>query len=523
MTEQKPNPNSPFDSSFPGFELPKQTKETHNVKPNEFVSIPLDAAPLEVVENKDGTSTDILARIKANSIYSYLGKDTSTDLLVLRNEKGDISFEAVSPSGKRLSKHHQKVKYKNKPTTIKSDSSAPLIEVLFTPPQKGEKTATLYLGRPAFKTSSPVEILTATDAGTKSDVNENIYTKTNVNKLRKSRRKLKIAAFALGMSLINNTGSAIDMALDPFNDAGVTVKEAFPFQSPDKKAAVNHIAQIMQELDEGNIQGITARAEQFKQQNKDQLMPEAKVAEFQERIKSATSHDQVMHVLNEFMQFYGKHAAYRTSDIGDKAKAFNPQATSVDTLRDYAAGTVDAFSFLPKDHVKKAHFTHIQYASSDEDTQAAGAYLDPEIVIIAHPMTLVNERKDAQETVLHEFAHAEDENLINEESHIEHSAYSMAPYAIRYFFDIPKDVSAYAAHNPGEHNNEQYAENNSYLLTGTGGNALAHPNNVRLFTSEANKKLLNELIRLEVKYPGISDYIIQHAGTGDKSGLALLN
>src|SRR5688500_14387758 len=98
MTEQKPNPNSPFNSPFPAFELPRQAKETHNVKPNEFVSIPLDAAPLEVVKNKDGTSTDVLARIKANSIYSYLGKDTSTDLLVLRNEKGDISFEAVSPS-----------------------------------------------------------------------------------------------------------------------------------------------------------------------------------------------------------------------------------------------------------------------------------------------------------------------------------------------------------------------------------------------------------------------------------------
>lgn len=497
----------------------------HELNPQTSLSLPLDAPALETTQDQDGNSEEILARLRSLSEYGDSYKDTqpSAELLVIRRIDGKLHFRAVDQYKHPLAEVPVKPRYRNKPAPVKTNTGAPDVDVRFTRPKHKKGAPLLHISMPLMSRGR-MQVTTAPEAATEQPTATIHHTVVEQNKQRKGRR---IRRWLAGLALVhtaNTSGGGIDMAMDAFSDAKTVVEQEFPVYPgipPDEKRAVGEVARTMQDLDDGNYGAIEARAAAFKEQNKDQFLPDAELKTFQSRIETARSHDEVIKVVNEFMHFYDKSAGAQSAGIKD-VDAFSPDNIELKTFQKQALGVIDAYSFLPKKYVEKSDFDHLAFSGMihGEDFEPGGHY-DPtdktiRIVSVGHLEDVINDvRDDAEDLTHHETAHAEDKELRNEHSK-DAGLFDVAGYAVRWIIESPKDVSTYAAANRGTHN-EPYAENAAGILSGE-NNMLAHPNDARRFSSDANKQLLAHLIDLDKEFPGFSDYVVVHGEVAKRSG-----
>lgn len=509
------------------FEEPPFTDDGHHeLNPQTSLSLPLDAPALETIQDQDGNSEEVLARMRSLSEHgtSYKDSQPSAELLVIRRADGKLHFRAVDHFKHPLVEIPVKPRYRNKHSEVKTATGAPDIDLQFTRPKHKKDAPTLHISLPALSRSR-LQVTTASKVATEQPTAEIHQTVVEQNKQRKGRR---IRRWLAGLALVhaaNTSGGGIDMAMDALSDAGTVVEQEFPAHpgvSPDQKRAVGEVARTMQDLDDGNYEAIEARAAAFKEQNKDQFLPDTELNNFQSRVEAAQSHNEVVKVVNEFMHFYGKSAGAQAAGTKN-VDPFDPANIELKTFQRQALGVIDAYSFLPKKYVEDSKFDRLSFSGTihDENFDPEGHY-DPgdktiRIVSADHLEDIIDDARDnAEELTQHETAHAQDKES-HDEPHSQDAGFSdVAGYAVRWVIEAPKDVSLYASANRGTHT-EPYAESAAGILAGE-NNMLAHPDDARRFNSEANKQLLAHLVELDKEFPGISDYIVVHGEVAERGG-----
>ncbi len=495
----------------------------HELDPDTALSIPLDAPALETIQDENGDPEDVIARVRSISEHgnSYQDGLPASELLVIRGAGGRLHFRAVDQFKHTIRELSASRRYRSKPTTIQTGTGAPNIDIQFTRPENKKGAPTLHISKP-LTGSNRLRVTTAPEAATEELARTVRSTASQHNKQRKQRR---IRRWLAGLALVhaaNTSGGAIDIAEDIFSDAGTVVEQdvsIYQNGSPEEKQAVSEVARTMKDLDDHNYDAILQRAEAFKEQNKDQFMPDAKLKAFQSRIESAKSHDEIIKTVDEFMHFYGKTAGVQ-STAAEHIDAFNPANISLDTFRAQTLGILDAYSFLPKKYVEESYFKKLVFSGAlqaDAGFEAAGHYeLDKDIIRVVATDGLGHTRDEAEATTQHETAHAKDTHIqpFEESKDAEFSNY--LGYALDWMIESPADVSPYAAANSGTHN-EPYAESAEGVLSGE-NNLLAHPDNARRFSSDANKQLISYMIEFDQEFPGSSDYIVAHSGVIQRGG-----
>lgn len=356
---------------------------------------------------------------------------------------------------------------------------------------------------------------------------------------RKQSLKLKVAKWMAGLCLMGaavdatfSTGGVIDKVQDLRSDAGDFVHQTLHSDNPETQAAIDRLAQTMHALDAHDTAAIDRLAGQFKEQYRDQLMPEATAQNFYTQIEQAKTHDDIQKVMDQFMQFYGKRADFLLPDSsGDYSTpsidAFSQDRTPLATLKQYSLGIIDAYSYLPKRLIKEdANFDRLLFGTpiinkDDGRARESGEYHynthGLEDIRIAVDPSIKDPRSWAAVAVLHETAHAQDMLDPHDTSGRELNDDELRHYTWQEMWDNPEYISDYAGANSAgtdltDVSSEDFAETRAYTLAPGKLNRLFHPDDARYFKSLANQKSLMHLSVLEKQYPGISALIAQRVG-----------
>ena len=330
------------------------------------------------------------------------------------------------------------------------------------------------------------------------------------------------------------TGGFYDKALDLQHSAGDFVDRTFQSHNPEEQAAIDRVAEIMEDWDVGKFDEIEAKAAQFEAQHAGDLMPREQLANFQERITKATTHKQVTQVLDEFMRFYGKDAI--SDNFGNSYETrseifpLNQKDTALQNTQATALGIVSAVSLFPRSIFSETFNIyrfelgtgrHSKGPEGVKDTRTAGEYVqtsynDLGYVRIAVPIEPADPQTVQDQTVkttLHELNHSRKDRVYdpgaitgylgNEEQQKE--------FAEKEFWDQPVDPSIYGMASGGD---ERDSDVFAYAFTPGSRNRFASPDAVRRFESKLGVDMLRELIEWETRSPGMGAWIITHKGAG---------
>ncbi len=367
-------------------------------------------------------------------------------------------------------------------------------------------------------------------------------------KLARRRSRLKKALAATTIFLTYKTGGLIDIAGDPFVDAGNVVASAidkpkveipdsldgvdFEDFAPDTQqdiiaeqeerveqegVARDTLISLFSELDKNGPDTLLKEVEEYKQENS-QLFVSAEVIDTaKERIGRADSNEEVLAALSDFMSNEFEVSA----ELGDGSE-FKDREGSVKKI---AKAYVDVFGALPKDFVSLAELDTVRISDNAPVSEKTGSVMgdyspdDNEIRIFASSRIFdatINAMEKLpyvsegtyERVIAHELGHALDEYLILPITNSDVEAQGMGTigfieFTARELIHRPEFTTMYAASDDEEHT----AEALSGVLSKT-SDGLADVDDWRRFGSESNKIMIGMLGQLEEVYPGISKLLV---------------
>lgn len=365
----------------------------------------------------------------------------------------------------------------------------------------------------------------------------------------KGRMKKVMAVTAVAASL--KSGGFIDMAADPFSDAGSVVESAvevpittipdeldgIAFEDYPKKAKREIIAEenarvtreteardtlidLFQKIDEDGVEGILGEVNAERTRHPELFASGETIEQANRAIDEAGTNEEALAGLGILMNTYGITVGFK-----DEVTFDDRQGQLKDVLHAYA----DVFSVLPKDFIAMAELKNVTVSNKsatldDGFGEEAGVYSPDQarinVTVMSEAMSLgmraegTLDRDDYSYTsvVAHELGHALAEhigissNLSADETTYFADGIDAGPVFSqigRGLMNRPKYISMYGRSAGGENT----AELLSGLLSDR-SNGLASPDEWRRFGSKANKDMIDVLARLEVARPGIAKILI---------------
>ncbi|MBC7512111.1 hypothetical protein H7142_00405 [Candidatus Saccharibacteria bacterium] len=376
------------------------------------------------------------------------------------------------------------------------------------------------------------------------------WRKAEKRKQWKGRMKKVMAATALLATV--KGGGFIDMAADPFSDAGsvaagaidispVTIPDemdGIAFEDYDTAVQDEYIADeservssemeakatvvnLFQRADNEGYRGIVTEVQADRAEHPEQYISSGVVEQARKAIDEAHSNTDAITGFEQFAEQYGL-----TAGFGDDIQFDGKEVAVKKALGAY----IDVLSALPKDFVNLAALESLTV--SDSALTAAGSGFGSEAgsysptygsinVVIHGPLLGVAAKVESivggddysyQSVVAHEFGHALSEN-IGIGSHLEDDEIvdmSEKTDAGAYFGQMLKNrinqadfMSLYGRTDSGE--------NTAEVLSGVlsdRANGLATADETRRFTSDANQSMIDMLAQLENARPGIAKILI---------------
>jgi hypothetical protein len=393
----------------------------------------------------------------------------------------------------------------------------------------------------------------------KREINQ--WQRTEKIKTWKSRMKKTIAVTALLATV--KGGGLIDMAADPFIDAGSLAASAIPAQSreapPDKidgvkfedfpkdaqeeiiaenvesfesaNKAKETVVGLFSRIDKEGYEGVVHDAHEWKLAHKDLFVDNEKIDQATQSIDQSKSNSETLKALSDFMSFYDIEAGFSIDDFAEEV-SFNDSQSEV---KDIAKAYIKVFSSLPKDFIALSQLERVSVTdefdtsvTSDFVGQQMGVYSPGDNQITIKTMSksmkyskyfdevITGSKADYESFIAHELSHAFDEHDVvsvdfDEGQQLgEGMAAPLFEQTTRNIIDRPESPSIYAK-SSGE---EFTAEVGAGLLSdvqGSGG--LAAVEQVRQFSSASNKAMIRALSSMEAHYPGIALQIIANRVT----------
>lgn len=278
--------------------------------------------------------------------------------------------------------------------------------------------------------------------------------------------------------------------------------------------AIDRLAETMNDLDGHKYAAIQKRAAEFRSRHYADIMSASQKQQYLDEIQHDKDSAAVISSLDRFMAFYGKHAATVTEST-DSIKAFNP-SIGTGNVKAVATQIVNAYSYLPKEFVHDAQFDAIELGSAggDDEGDAAGTTIKLTVHhavfrqithLSQHIPSMLSASKETSNiaTPLHELGHKESSEYSADDPSVD-AGY---PQQLMYWLlNKPHFVSKYSLVNRDE------AGADTFSAAFDINQGPTHPDEARRFSSEANKAVLTDLYTAEVKFPGITDYLVSMNG-----------
>lgn len=363
----------------------------------------------------------------------------------------------------------------------------------------------------------------------------------NTNKEATSRARKWAARFAAGLAIYGavHSGGLIDRTAEVFHDAGDSVTENF--QEPGDysrrlpdipphmamegdngfKEAVQRVAEVMDNWDGdgGGIEAIRGKAEAFRAEHKDSLMPEADVNAYHQRLQEASNNDEALKVLQDYMGFFSKKVSFLDNPF-EGINALDSATANLEDIKLFGGSVIDAYSYLPKELIKAAGFDTLKLGASDS-LDVAGKFTGSSLLFpIDKPGSIMGRAldtpvggaivsrvagpKNTTHTILHETIHSLEGEPVSTTSKMEPIRWlgtvgsSLA--------GIPAEASEYAARSRG--NGEALAEEGAVALDAKSDNFIASPQQWRQFISSTNGRSREILTDLEISFPGLTAHLV---------------
>jgi hypothetical protein len=343
-----------------------------------------------------------------------------------------------------------------------------------------------------------------------------------VDRLRKLRVAGRAMLVAAAVSASFKTGGVADQALDYFQDAGNVVHETldvpampdrldgikvtdFPLEARQslttehdkEQSSVDRIAQTMQDMDDHKYSAISQRAETFRQQHAGELMTKEQQARLSVELENTTTNQDALATFNKFLTFYGKTADFTSKEVSEKF-AFDP-ATPPEDTRIAIQAIMSTYAPLPASLLKNADFPNIHLMSPTDGTYGLsnGNHASEDRSISLPVSTKVDVVARAS---LHEIGHAVQVSSTSQDSEETNTAL----YLLSRLADMPTDVTDYAAHDGGDERDAEVFARATNIKE-----LVPHPDDARLFSSEATAQILHKIKDLEDQFPGITDYMME--------------
>lgn len=367
----------------------------------------------------------------------------------------------------------------------------------------------------------------------------------------KSRMKKAMAVVALTASV--KSGGFIDMAGDQFSDAGRVAAHAveapnladhlpqdeidgiafedYPQTAQDEMTAEAHatvenieqarntVIELFETADQDGYDRIVQEVAEHRTAHPELFMDKSRVEASIESIEKASSNEDTIQTLQEFMNFYEIEAGFHDQHQFDDRQG---------EVKEIARAYVDVFSVLPKDFIALSKLERVTISNksitghnTEGEGGEMGVYRPHENVInvvavgkvldAVMPVEGFLQRTDYsyQGVVAHELGHALDEQLpvevsLPEGEQVEGvSAAAFFEHIARGVINRPEAPSVYARSADEEFS----AELKSGVLSDR-SDGLASTDEWRKFGSESNKAMIATLVKLERAYPGIAKILI---------------
>jgi hypothetical protein len=307
--------------------------------------------------------------------------------------------------------------------------------------------------------------------------------------------------------------------LNDYPDHGKEFKDMFREEHDAEVHAVEAVAQLMGDLDSHSYDRIRERAKEF-QASRDDIMTDTEFAEFESELGEAKTIDRLIEIANKYMKTQG--FSY-TRDAFEGDSKFHPlgKGVALGDVRNAILQTSQVLSLFPEEFIQEdLRNPKIVLMSQTSFMQKRAASSDGQTISI--PVLSKNQSRfdtvaSGGEELSYIFGGAGDQSSYNwrfahEVGHNyngvgygeEESKIPSPVLILRSLIQRPTEISGYGATDEViEHNAELFAA----LISGD-RDGIAHPDEVRRFESKANKEVLQLLIKVETKYPGLADYII---------------
>lgn len=346
----------------------------------------------------------------------------------------------------------------------------------------------------------------------------------------KIRQRILLGLLAI-TSLRN--GGVVDKAMDPFNDPEAAVIEVLDGTAEDsadseqarvRGEAVDRIASVFGDLDKGNYENINSLGEQFVQDNKDELMQPDQVAEVYKKLESAETTEESMATLSEFLSFYNMSIAFsETDNYFQRAIPKEKQAGVNDDLKATGERVIRAISHLPANSFTPTLSgpTNIEIEVGLPNTPSEAAGSDGLILLPLRPKAgfrlLENPLADSlanftgfpnfsfTRIFLHELRHTRDQGHLEGDA-IDNRLRATIKFHIDNMLGRSPSATAYGLSHPLERQAENYAD----LMSPD--TDFPDPDNVRRFNSSITDEQLEELLGMELRYPGFTAYLAMTKG-----------
>lgn len=380
-----------------------------------------------------------------------------------------------------------------------------------------------------------------------------------IHRLYETSSKLKKLLAASAIYLSFTTGGAIDRIGDEMTHAEDVVVSAipvpekqifeandtldsipfedYPIQSQNEMraeadksyeldiAARTSLIELFDRIDNEGSGAAQEVAEKYRAEHEEDFIGAAESVAVQESIENATTNEQVVESLDEFMESYGIRAGF----LSDSLDVAEPYGADVDATKKLASAYVHVFSPLPKSFVELAGLEKVTL-STESATDAsmgieAGVYSpstnEINIKIVSDKMrlavavegSLTGTDMSYESAIAHELGHALSEKTRAmsslQETEVMGDSIGTAVFSQMarnsLLVNRPEVPSAYSRTDSGEYT----AELMSGLLSDR-KDGLAPPEAWRQFSSESNKSMLEMLYKLEKLRPGIAAVLVSN-------------
>lgn len=382
------------------------------------------------------------------------------------------------------------------------------------------------------------------------------WMRTEKIKIWKSRMKKAIAVTALVASV--KGGGFIDMAADPFVDAGDVAASAIPQEKlevpneidgiqfedysadtqeetiaeskeyvEDSERARETVISIFSRADKEGYDGIIHDAQEWKLAHSELFVDEEKIKQIVESIDESKSNRDTLDALSTFMSFYDIKVGFGMNNFGEEVSFEDKQGE----VKDIAQAYIKVFSSLPKDFIALSNLERVSITKEFNDEQTSNSFggtqggeyspSDNEVTISTisgfvkyakvFDEVLVGTKDDYTALIAHELSHAFDEHGVvsaefdSSEQLGDGMAAPLLEQIARNVIDRPESPSIY-----GKSNSQEFtAEVSGGLLSDSGGTSgISSVEQTRQFSSKSNKAMINALYTMEKQYPGIAQLLI---------------